>query len=358
MRRLALVALLACSVGCGAAASEAPGRADRARGDRAVPAEERPPAREVSSPRDLAPDATFADLVAAARRQDDLRDQDSSAGCLLRAPREGGAFRLEADLAAAVRPLPEPPPSLTARLERAAVLTRYGAIGEPAAPLGLVAFTTTRPAAGAPAAILVVTTRGLFLGGTEAARFDEIDPSRLARLDDGRSQLFVTAHAGVSVRALANVLAALPPMPGRIALAVALPEGTRLPEPPAATAESAPICELSVLPDDAPSGELSLDALRSGVAPLADRARLCAGTTDGAGALGGRVVVSMRIDPTGRVSEACVSEDETNDGVLRACLVAAARELGFAAPSGGPVDVALPIRIEPGLAHRQQAICP
>jgi hypothetical protein len=38
--------------------------------------------------------------------------------------------------------------------------------------------------------------------------------------------------------------------------------------------------------------------------------------------------------------------------------VAAARELGFAAPSGGPVDVALPIRIEPGLAHRQQAICP
>jgi hypothetical protein len=66
----------------------------------------------------------------------------------------------------------------------------------------------------------------------------------------------------------------------------------------------------------------------------------------------------MRIDPTGRVSEACVSEDETNDGVLRACLVAAARELGFAAPSGGPVDVALPIRIEPGLAHRQQAICP
>jgi len=43
-----------------------------------------------------------------------------------------------------------------------------------------------------------------------------------------------------------------------------------------------------------------------------------------------------------------VTEDETNDGVLRACLVAAARELGFGAPSGWPVDVALPIRIEPG----------
>ena len=162
----------------------------------------------------------------------------------------------------------------------------------------------------------------------------------------------------MTVRALTEVLAALPPMPGRIALAVALPEGTRLPEPPAASAESAPICELSALSDDAPIGDLSLEALRSGVSPLADRARLCAGTTDGSGALGGRVVVSMRIDTSGRVSEACVSEDETDDGVLRACLVAAARELGFTAPSGGPVDVALPIRIEPGLAHRQVGLCP
>jgi hypothetical protein len=285
MRRLALVALLACSVGCGATTSEAPRRSDRGQGDRAVPVDDTP-AQRITSPRDLAADATFADLVAAARRQDDLRAQDSSAGCLLRTR----PWRLEADLAAAVRPLPEPPPSLTARLERVAVLTRYGAIGEPTAPLGLVAFTTTRPAAGAGAAVLVVTPRGLFLGRTDAARFDELDRSRLARIDDGRSQLFVTANAGVTVRELADVLAALPPMPGRIALAVALPDGTRLPEPRAASTETAPICELSALADDAPLGDLSVEALRAGVAPLADRARLCAGTTDGAGALGGRVV--------------------------------------------------------------------
>jgi hypothetical protein len=309
-------------------------------------------ARTPASARDLAADATFADLVAAARRQDDLRDQDSSAGCLLRAH----PWRLEADLAAAVRPLPEPPPSITGRLDRAAVLTRYGAIGDPSAPLGLVAFTTTRPAAGAEGMVLVVTARALFLGRTGQARFDEIDPSRLARLDDGASQLFVTANADVPVAELARVLALLPPMPGRVALAVALPEGTRLPAPSVDAAETAPICALEPLPDEA-WGDLSVDALRSGVAPLAERARLCAGTTSGPGALGGRVVLSMRIDPRGRVSEACVSEDETNDGVLRACLVAAARELGFPAPSGGSVDVALPLRIEPGLTHRQVARC-
>jgi hypothetical protein len=65
----------------------------------------------------------------------------------------------------------------------------------------------------------------------------------------------------------------------------------------------------------------------------------------------------MRIDPSGHVSEACVSEDGTRDGVLRACLVAAARELAFPAPTGGSVDVALPLVIEPGATHRQVALC-
>ncbi len=363
MRRIVPVVMLAWSLtglaSCGPSARSEPrtardetSRDETSRDERTraeVGSEEtRPPA----SARDLAADATFAELVAAARRQDDLRDQDSSAGCLLRAH----PLRLEADLAAAVRPLPEPPASLTGRLDRVAVLTRYGAIGEPDAPLGLVAFTTTRPAAGAAALVLVISARGLSLGRTGQARFDEIDPSRLASLDDGSSLVFVTASADVPVSELVRVLAALPAMPGRVALAVALPGGTRLPAVASEEVETAPICALEPMPDEA-WGDLSVEALRSGVAPLAERARLCAGTTNGPGALGGRVVLSMRIDPRGRVSEACVSEDETNDGVLRACLVAAARELGFPAPSGGAVDVALPLRIEPGLTHRQVALC-
>ncbi len=331
-------------------------RRERARdtsGDEDRPAQDDPPP-PARTARDLEIDATFLDLVLAARRQDDLRDQDSDRGCLVRS----SPLRLEADLAAAVRPLPEPPPSLTSRLEsRVVVLTRYGAIGEPTAPLGLVAFTTTRPAAGAVAQVLVVTPRALFLGRTDRARFDAIDRSRLAGLDDGASQLFVTASAGMPVAELVAILGALPAMPGRIALAVALPEDTRLPAPAAPTAETAPICALSPQPEDA-LGELPIEALRQGVAPLVDRARLCAGTTDGPGALGGRVTIAMRVDATGRVSEACVTEDGTNDGILRACLVAGARELVFPAPTGGALDVALPFVIAPGVTHRQVALCP
>lgn len=361
MREVALLALLV-AAGCG---SPAPGaRADRqpldepdetGGGDRAVPPDDDQRAERPPSARLLSSGATFSDLVGAARRQDELRDQDSDAGCLLR---RGPAPRLEADLAAAVRPLPEVPPTLSSRLAGVAVLTRYGALGSVDAPLGLVAFTTTRPAA-SRARVLVVTRGGLFRGATDAPRFEPIERSALATIDDGTSHVFVTAEAAVTVEALAEVLAALPTtLAGRVGLAVALPESTRLPARAAAEGpDSVPLCELSPLPDEA-WGELETPAIREGVAPLLERARLCAGTTDGAGALGGRVVVSMRIGPDGRVVEACVTEDETDDGVLRACLVAGARELVIGPPRGGSIDVALPIRIEPGVAHRQVALCP
>lgn len=351
---LVLLAPIASACGPSSTPTQSEERARDTSGDDVAAQPERsdppPPARTA---RDLEIDATFLDLVAAARRQDDLRDQDSDAGCLVRS----SPLRLSADLAAAVRPLPEPPPSLTARLEsRVVVLTRYGAIGEPSAPLALAAFTTTRPAAGASAQVLVVTPRALYLGSTERPRFDEIDRSRLARLDDGTSQLFVTATAGMPVAELVAILGELPAMPGRVALAVPLPENTRLPEPPASTAETAPICQLTTPAEEA-LGELPISALREGVAPLIDRARLCAGTTDGPGALGGRVQLAMRIDARGRVIEACVTDDDTNDGALRACLVAAARELAFPAPTGGALDVALPFSIAPGPTHRQLALC-
>lgn len=265
-------------------------------------------------------------------------------------------MRLEADLAAAVRPLPEPPPSLSARFDRAVLLTRHGAIGEPTAPLGLVAFTTGRPAAGVQSAkVLVVTQRALYVGGTDRARFEEIDPTRLASLDDGHTPLFVTADAEVPLRTLAAVLERLPAMPGRVAFAVALPADTRLPAPPELSVETAPICEL---PEAEDAGTASREALRAGLAPLIERAGLCAGTTEGPGALGGRVEISLRVGARGRVVDACVSADETDDGVLRACLLAAARELVLPVPSGGETyALAVPFAIAPGVSHRQLALC-
>ena len=65
----------------------------------------------------------------------------------------------------------------------------------------------------------------------------------------------------------------------------------------------------------------------------------------------------MRIGASGEVGEACISEDPTNDGVLRACLARAARALAFTPPTGGTVDVDLPLVRAPGVAHRQRALC-
>jgi hypothetical protein len=362
-----MAVLSACSVaGCGAAGREGPAREGPARAvEQVAPGQgaggassagEGGTAARREDARTLRSDARFGELVAAARRQDQLRDQDSTAGCLLRLR---PAPRLEADLAAAVRPLPEPPASLADRRGSVSVLTRYGALGAPDAELGLVAFTTTRPAPGAGARVLSLRADGLWLASTDGGSARAIERDALAGLDDGRSLVVITAESGITVEALGSVLAALPSsLAGRVALAVALPEGTRLPAPAAPEGpDAAPVCELEPLPD-AGWGELDAAALRRGVTPLVDRARLCVGTTEGPGALGGRVVLSMRIDPTGRVGAACVSEDSTDDGVLRACLVAAARELAFEAPTGGSVDVALPLRLEPGLAHRQTPLCP
>lgn len=313
------------------------------------------PARVVTSPRDLAANATFADLVAAARRQDDLRDQDSTAGCLLRV---GASYRLEADLAAAVRPLPEAPTSLDTHADAVAVLTRYGTIGPADASLGFVAFTTTQPVDHAEAAVLIVQGHELFVARTSERRAQPIEASAIAALDDGHTLLFVTATARTSVGDLSSVLRAIPAsMAGRVGLAVALPSGTRLAA--VGTATEAPpseaICTLSTTEE--PPGDLSVDAIRAGVQPLIARAETCVGTSEGRGALGGRVVLSMRIGAHGEVSEACISEDPTDDGVLRACLVRAARALSFAAPTNGTVDVDLPLVLASGVAHRQRALC-
>ncbi|GAB4202624.1 MAG: hypothetical protein OHK0013_16060 [Sandaracinaceae bacterium] len=317
------------------------GAADRARGDA----------------RTLRSDATFAELVGAARTQDRLRDQDSDAGCLLRRR----PARLEADLAAAVRPLPEAPSSLAGRLGSVSALTRYGAMGAPDAALALVAFTTTRPLPDAPARAVVITAEAIWVApvGVDGGPARRVEITALSTLVDGAGLVLVTAEGGVSVDRLADVLAALPPsLEGRVALAVALPEGTRLPDVPALEGpETVPVCELAPLADEA-WGELDPARLRAGLAPLAEQARTCVGSTEGLGAAGGRVTLTLRIGPGGRVDDACVSEDTTGDGALRACLVRAARALVLEAPVGGSVDVALPLRLEPGIAHRQRPLCP
>jgi hypothetical protein len=276
---------------------------------------------------------------------------------------------LAADLAVAVRPLPTPPRDLEAHLQRTLgpvrVLTRFGAYGAGESELALVAMNTTLPPSRGVALSLFLTSGGLYARRSDEP-FGERDASRidwvLERIDWSAFDLVaVTTSASTPVRVLAELLARLPSsMAGRIALAVALEPGTRLPEvPPTLDVESDVALCLDGLPEldeSAPIGDLPPSRIRSALGPLERAAELCVGMSSGRGAAGGLVSIAVRIAPNGQVSDACIMEDATDDPSLRACIIRAARELIFETP-GFFVDFALPLRLLAGRSQQQTPIC-
>jgi hypothetical protein len=83
---------------------------------------------------------------------------------------------------------------------------------------------------------------------------------------------------------------------------------------------------------------------------------MCVGASTGPGARGGRMELMVRLTRGGSVAEACIHEDSTGDEPLRACILRAVRELGFPDPAG-QVIFSVPLVLEPGIAHRQAAVC-
>ncbi|HJL14726.1 MAG TPA: hypothetical protein RMH99_03665, partial [Sandaracinaceae bacterium LLY-WYZ-13_1] len=328
-----VLALATCGlVGCGGDEADPdpePGAETPTAGDEAT---DRPaPAGPPDDVRQLSADATYSDLLRAARTLDDRRDQGSDAGCLLRTPQGGGAgFALAADLAVAVRPLRDAPEDLDARLatdgSAVNVLSRWGAYGpgDPDRPT-FAAVTTTLPPRREPAIVWAVTDRGVYVRSTQrptdAAPPGSHDDAAAALGDPAAlGALLVTAERSVPLTRLAEVLAVVPPaLAGRVALAVALEPGTRLPEPPEASGANGAdaLCPdgLPALAEDAPVGSLAPRVILSSLGPLRQGAEICVGTTGGAG---GRVELALRIGPDGRVAEACVVRDETDGPALRA----------------------------------------
>lgn len=376
---LALLASVGCTVGgCGG------GTVERSEAH----SERRPqPARatettsgSASSARELGARATFAELVDAARTQDIRRDQESAEGCLLRV---GATYRLAADLSAAVRPLPTAPVDLHGRLDRVAVVTRTGTLGDPAhATLVLVSMTTLGPLAPTAVGLVVVRkadgatwlarVRGAAMEGTA----ERVDEARLAALDDGASVLFVTAEAGVSVGDLSSLLRAIgPAFRGRVALAVATEEDTSWgprdgrgaestePQEDAPPPPSEPRCELSDRTTGDPDAGLATSAIVPIARSLSSEAQRCYETVGAAA--DGHATLTFRIEPDGSVREACVSEDAVDtssgasaldDGALRACLASAARALRFPSAEAS-TDIALPLRFVAPPAMQQTALC-
>lgn len=325
-----------------------------------------------ADPRALGVGATFADLVAAVRNLDGLGQSESRAGCLL----SGGSlapFRLEADLASAVHPIPEAPRDLEGRLDdprgTAVVLTRWAQHGQATGHLTLVALSATPPPAAGHVAVIVLGREGAYLRRTEGTvPATHAGPFPISRLGehlpvvlDGAAAVVLTAEANTPLGSVRAALGSLPSGSPPAMLGLALDAGVRLPAAPGQDPSVHGLCQAGTLPEPAAGqrlGTLAPDVIRARVAGMGEGAMRCFEYARGDAARGGRMRVMTRIGPQGRVTEACAVTDELGDPTLRACVLGVVRGLVFPAPAEGDyVDVALPIRLLPDVSDQQRPLC-
>ena len=357
MRSLSILALVS-AMACGGSqvATDAPA----ARGvDRAPAGPADGPEGATAPSRNLGDRATFEDLVATAQALDGRSEGDSDAGCLLRS---SGGWRLEADLAVPVRPLPAPVPSLAQALRNHSgpvrVLSRWGQRG---AGRRAVALFSMFPRNDAEVVVLFVSADGIRLRSTDGATvagpfFQTTIPSSI--LDPGFDGLIaVTADAQTPLDTLVGVLGGLPEA-ATVTLGVLLPEETRLPEPLVADADGeAGLCPDGLEPAEGAEGQFDATAAAPALAQLRQSVGRCSDYRSGVGEAAGGLSIAFRIGPGGQVTEACATADDLGDPALRACALDAVRTTRFPDP-GGVLDLALPVRFEADVTARQAVLCP
>ncbi|MEM9070320.1 MAG: hypothetical protein AAGE52_17565 [Myxococcota bacterium] len=354
MRRSALLALL---VACGGGEQTAPPPVLPGPPE---PTTEAAPAE--ASPRALGATATFADLVAAARRLDDRGEGESTAGCLLRGTGETGAsWRLEADLAVGVRPLPNPTglaPRLGGDEGAIRILSRWGQRGT--GSLSVAVFTTLPPPRPGAAILVAITDDGVHLRSTEGElpRADR-GPHRVSELAPVLERVaapggvYVTAEPGTSLGRLRQILALVGAAP--VGLAVVLADGVTLPEAPRGAAGEG-LCEDGLTATTEAEGTLETDRIVASLGPLTTAGATCMTRANPEAARGGRMEIAIRIAAGGTVGEACAVSDALGDPQLRACVLRAVRDLRFPDP-GGVLDVVLPISLAPDRSERPRPLC-
>jgi hypothetical protein len=281
-------------------------------------------------------------------------------------------LHFEADLALSVRPLP--PASehakevLDDRAGAITVVSPWGTIGGAQNELSdaiLLPFTTTSPSAvklptvalfAASDGVYLRAAKGLLPGAPTSALSPDDAGAWLARLQEPAA-VYVTAERAFELRKLTELLK-LVPNRHEVALAVALPKGTRLPPPAADNGEGKCAQGLSEPAAGEIEGDLDAAAAQTALTPLREAALSCAISSGGKALLGGKLVLALRIGQDGRAREACFVSDAIAEPVLRRCLLSSVRDLTLPAPKpSGFADVHLPLQIELAGPKPQRASC-
>jgi hypothetical protein len=328
-------------------------------------AEQPSEAAAASSPRALDGRGTFGDLVRVARSLASSDLASSNAGCLL--GRDGDDFMLAADLMPSLERMPDPPTDLGARFEHGAeplaVLTAWGIAGTPSATTILAAFTATSPTTlQAPPVLLVLDGERAFvragLGGSSHDAAELTIPAAVARAKQltGLGTLYVTATASFALEDLSSVLAQLDSAPQTsVALAVLLPTDTALPSGgPQVSTELCPT-GLPEVDESTPLGDLSREAVLPALNQLKDDIAPCLTSLRIAST---RVVVALRVGPSGGVQSACFMDAGALDPRTASCVLLVAGALQTAVPNPlGVVDLHLPLTLETEPLPPQRARC-
>lgn len=317
--------------------------------------EPRPPGvAEQRSVRDLAPGATFGDVIRAARMLDEHGEDSSERGCLFQV--DGDRAAMTADVAIAVRPLPDAPVDLGARLGGAAgpirILSRWDLAGT--GEVAVVVITSTpAPPSDARWELLALTERGIYRRlSNRAVSREEGGPLALdlvlEQLGDS-TRLIVTADHGQSLSGLLSLLSALP-ADQVVGLGIVLPADIRLPNPRVTNENREHLCEhgLAAPTDGRSAGTLAGPDILSVAAGLRPEFTRCLNQASGRAAAGGRFQVRFRIGDQGGVEQACLRQPTSVAPDLETCILAAVRDASFPAPDPvGFVDVSLPLELQP-----------
>jgi hypothetical protein len=340
----------------------------------AHPPSERATLLTTSESRRLDAHRDFGDLVRLARALLSAGHGDSQDVCLLTAAANG--YALSGDLMPALTELPDAPADLDARLKRGAssigVLSAWGAMPSerlPAEPALILAGFTAVPVTSlrASLAAIILTDEGAYVR-TGAQQYAEQDGPLAPDAAVQRwiqqphapsTTLYVSAEYAVPMSALVALLRKLPAETG-VALAIVLPEGTRLPPSPTPQQSPPALCP-DGLPEPAaalPEGALDTSVLIDALAPLREQAARCLDGVHGAARAGGRLTLALRIAADGTVQDTCLLTDAIGDAALAGCVLDSARLLHLPVPNpAGFVDVHLPLLLEPTSAPTLRSIC-
>ncbi len=320
-----------------------------------------PRPRSSASPRTLSQAANFSDIVATAQ----TGTPSKAPGCLLAGPGADGAWYAGAAFASPLKPLPRPSSDLFTQVMREGdavlLLTQHGVLGSEG--MAFVALNEVPRATAEPAQILIITPSGIFVRSTDRRSNQSPVPLDQAQTlihgDELRdTPLYLTADAETPIQVVAHILElASRQQRHRVGFALALPEGTRLPEaPPAPPSPFA--CRSD--PEVDQEGALEPELIRASLAPLSEAAQSCFDMLPYEEQQDRTAQLRVVVDSQGRVQQACLEDRHSRTSVaLDHCLVDQAKRLQFPTPNpAGEVVFVAPFRFRPTPLPKTLPLCP